>query len=65
MNAKYRKYSKEVPSYLRNCPRDLVKHCVQQISLPNGADLSAIGIANHGVFSVKCFLLIAKLKDIL
>ena len=44
-----------VPSYLRNRPRDLVKHCLQKISLAKGADLSAISTANRGVFSMESF----------
>ena len=55
MNTKYRKYSKDVPGYLRNRPGDLVKHCLQKINVANGADLSAISIVNHGIFSVKRF----------
>ena len=54
-NANYRSYSKEVLSYLRNRPRDLVKPCLQKISLAMGADLSAINIVRHRVFSVKSF----------
>ena len=53
--ANYRGYSKEVPSYMRNHPRDLVKHCLQKTSLSMGVGLSAINIFRHNVFSVKSF----------
>ena len=45
----------DVPEYLRNRPRELVKHCVKKISFANSADLSAISIVKNGVFSVKSF----------
>ena len=54
-HSNYRSYSKEVPSYLRNCPRDSVKHCNQKISTAMGADLTAINIVRQGFFSVKSF----------
>ena len=43
MNVRYRKYSSDLPEYLRNRPRELVKHCLKKISLANSA------------FSVKSF----------
>ena len=55
MNVRYRKYSSDVPEYLRNRPHELVKHCLKKISLANSADLSAISIVKNGVFSVKSF----------
>ena len=55
MNVGYRKYSNDVPEYLRNRPRELVRHCLRKISLANSADLSAISIVKNGVFSVKSF----------
>ena len=55
MNVRYRKYSSDVTEYLRNQPRELVKHCLKKISLANSADLSAISIVKNGVFSVKSF----------
>lgn len=51
-HANYKSYSKEVPSYLRNRPRDLNKHHLQKLTLAMGAGLSAINIVRHGVFSV-------------
>lgn len=47
-HANYKSYSKEVPSYLRNRPRDLNKHHLQKLTLAMGA----INIVRHGVFSV-------------
>ena len=55
MNVIYRKYSSDVPEYLRNRPRKLVKHCLKKISLANSADLSALSIVKNVVFSIKSF----------
>ena len=51
-HANYKSYSKEVPSYLRNCPRDLNKHHLKKLTLVIGAGQSAINIVRHGVLSV-------------
>ena len=42
MNVRYRKYSSDVPEYLRNRPRELVKHSLKKISLTKSSGLSAI-----------------------
>ena len=42
MNVRYRKYSSDAPEYLRNRPRELVKHSLKKISLTNSSGLSAI-----------------------
>ena len=55
MNVRYTKYSSDFPEYLRNRPRELVKHCLKKISLTNSSDLSAISIVKNGVFWVKSF----------
>ena len=51
-SSQYRKYSKEVPSYLINRPKSLVVHCLEKISAAKAVDSSGIVMRDHGSFSI-------------
>ena len=53
MDSRYRQYSGNVPNYLKNRPREFVKHCLIKISMAKAIRNNSITIINHGVFSVK------------
>ena len=53
MDSRYRQYSGNVPNYLKNRPREFVKHCLIKLSMAKAIRNNSITIINHGVFSVK------------
>ncbi|XP_031754791.1 uncharacterized protein LOC108646161 [Xenopus tropicalis] len=49
----YRRYSKEIPSFLKSCPRDFVLHVMKRYcSSLNEKDVTAVD-EKHGIFKVK------------
>ena len=53
MDSHYHRYSSNVSNYLKNCPREFVKHCLIKLSMAKAIRNNSIKIINHGVFSVK------------
>ena len=51
----YRRYSKDIPQFLRNRLPDFVKHCLLKISLAENTDLSGIINTGLGNFTVVSF----------
>ena len=55
MDSRYRHYSKNIPDYLVDRPRELVKHCLKKIMLAHSCDKSGISLIDHGKFLVNTF----------
>ena len=53
MDSRYRQYSSNVPNYLKNRPREFVKHYLIKLSMAKAIRNNSITIIKHGVFSVK------------
>ena len=53
MYLRYCQYSSNVPNYLKNRPREFVKHCLIKLSMAKAIRNNSVTIINHGVFSVK------------
>ena len=56
----YRRYSKDIPQFLRNRPQDFVKHYLLNTSLAENIDLSGIINTGGGDFTVVSFQVILK-----
>ena len=52
-NAKYRRYAEDIPDFLVNRPRSVVKHCKEKIVAAQDINPDTIKIIGHGEFSVK------------
>ena len=52
---KFRRYSDNIPVYLRNCPRDFVVHCMKKISLAESLNLTGALQKGMGQFTIVDF----------
>lgn len=52
-SSQYKRYNEEVPAYLHNMPRTVVKHCLLKIAASSAFQKEDIEILSGGLFSVK------------
>ena len=52
---KFRRYSANIPVYLRNPPRDFVVHCMKKMSLVKSLDLTGAWQKGMGQFTIMDF----------
>ena len=55
MSTYYRNYDSSIPTYLRNRPRDFVKHCLAKIETTKRGDITGITVRGNGEFMVESF----------
>ena len=53
MDSRYRRYAHAVPEYLKNRPREFVKHCLIKLSIAKSMNKSFISMVDDGLFHVK------------
>ncbi|XP_065066055.1 uncharacterized protein LOC135691970 [Rhopilema esculentum] len=52
-SSNFRRYAEDIPDYLVNRPRTMVKHCKEKITAAQSINLENIHITSYGGFSIK------------